>query len=172
MWENIIIQFIGFIGTAFLVFSFQIKNTQKLFLVQMISNLFYIVHFLLLNAYSGCISMVLNLIRNIVLATNFKWSKWKFWPYIFIIIQFIALKITWQDAFSILPCLGNIAIIIAGWSQSAKNVRLANMCVNSPCWLIYDIYTFSISGIVCELFCQASTILSIYRYGWHGLDNQ
>ena len=81
-----------------------------------------------------------------------------------------ATAATWQGAFSILPCIGVVTVTMAGWSRNGRKVRLANLWVASPAWLIYDAYTHSWSGILCEALSMGSVIVSVLRYGWKALD--
>ena len=164
------VQLIGFIGTAFLVLSFQMKKTGSLFLMQLCGNACYAIQFFLLGTLTGCVSQGVGMLRNIFLIRKWKWMAWKGWAALLIALQVAITCFTWVNAFSLLPLIANAAAIIGGWTKNAKKVRVANMFFNSPAWLIYDIYAWSISGILCELFTQVSTIISIRRYGWKALD--
>ena len=83
----------------------------------------------------------------------------------------IGTILTWQNIFSILPCIAVISLNIAAWSRNGKIIRLTNAFAVSPPWLIYNIYTGSYSGIVTELICLGSVFISVLRYGWKALDN-
>ena len=168
--KTFIAQGIGMIGTVLIILSFQCKSTRKLFLMQVYSNLLYIAHFFLLGAYNGCATMVLHLVRNVTFSSKGTWAKWKGWPAVLVALQVVVTAVTWSGIFSVLLCVGTTTIILSGWSRNAKNVRVANFFVNSPAWLLYDIYTHSISGIICEVFCEVSVVVSILRYGWKALD--
>lgn len=167
---SIITQAIGFLGTGLLAASYQCKSPRKLFFVQLCSNLSYIIHFLMLGAYSGCVNITLSFIRNCLLCSRKSWARWKGWPVLFVVAHVVATVLTWQNFFSILPCAGMIAMVLSSFTRNGKKVRLANIFVNSPAWLIYDIYTHSYSGIVCEMFCLVSTVISVIRFGWKALD--
>lgn len=164
-------QIIGFIGTGLLVFSYQFKESKKLFIVQMFSNIAYILHFLMLAAFSGSINIAIALVRNFVLINSSKgWARNKYWLWLFISLHIIVTIFTYQDMFSLLPCIGMVAITIASWTRNGKKIRMTNIFVNSPSWLIYDIYTVSYSGIVCEVLTLLSVIISFFRHGVKALD--
>ncbi|MDD3226925.1 MAG: YgjV family protein [Tissierellia bacterium] len=164
-------QIIGFIGTGLLVFSYQFKESKKLFIVQMFSNIAYILHFFMLGAFSGSINIAIALVRNFVLINSSKgWSRNKYWLWLFISLHIIVTIFTYQDMFSLLPCIGMVAITIASWTRNGKKIRMTNIFVNSPSWLIYDIYTVSYSGIVCEVLTLLSVIISFFRHGVKALD--
>lgn len=164
-------QIIGFIGTGLLVFSYQFKESKKLFFVQMCSNIAYILHFFMLGAFSGSINIAIALVRNFVLINSSKgWARNKYWLWLFISLHIIVTIFTYQDMFSLLPCIGMVAITIASWTRNGKKIRMTNIFVNSPSWLIYDIYTVSYSGIVCEVLTLLSVIISFFRHGVKALD--
>ena len=168
----IIAQAIGFIGTGLLILSYQCKNNNKLFFMQMCANVAYIIHFILLNALTGSVAIAIGLVRNALLCSGTKFSKNKIWPVLITICYIVSTIMTWKDYFSIFPCIAMIAPTIAGWTFNAVKIRLANLLFNSPCWLIYDLYTMSMSGVVCEAFSLCSIIVSFMRYGFNELNTK
>ena len=90
--------------------------------------------------------------------------------WLFVSLHIIVTILTYQDLFSLFPCIGMVAITIASWTRNGKKIRITNIFVNSPSWLIYDIYTVSYSGIVCEVLTLLSVIISFFRYGVKALD--
>ena len=78
--------------------------------------------------------------------------------------------LTWQSVFSILPCVAVVSLNFAAWSRNGKKIRLTNIFAVSPSWLIYDVYSGSISGIITELICLGSVGISVLRYGLKALD--
>ena len=164
-------QVIGFIGAGLLIFSYQCKDSKKLFFVQMCSNGVYVLHFFMLGAFSGSINIAISLLRNCVLInSNKKWTRHKSWLWLFVSLHLAVTLFTWQNMFSLLPCIGMVVFTVVSWTRNGKKIRMGNLFVNSPAWLIYDIYTVSYSGIVCEIFTLISVIVSFFRYGMKDLD--
>lgn len=60
----IIAQIIGFISFIVSLLAYHRKKKEKIFQTMMIANVLDIVHYLLLNAYSGCVTKIIALIRN------------------------------------------------------------------------------------------------------------
>ena len=117
----------------------------------------------MLGALSGSMSIFLGLTRNFILYSHTRrWAQWKGWLPLIIAGYVFGTYLTWKDWFSILPCVGMTVMTVACWSRNGKNIRIANFAVNSPAWLLYDIHTFSISGVVTETFCLASIIGFVY----------
>jgi len=170
MSQALIAQIIGFIGTGFMVISFQFKKNRTLFALQICSNLATMLHFLMLGAYTGCINIGLGILRSSVLCARGRWAKWKGWKWVIVALFAAATVLTWKDGFSVLPFIGMASYTLGAWTRNRKTLRLASLLVSSPAWLAYDIYARSWSGIVCELISMGSVVISILRYGWKALD--
>jgi hypothetical protein len=164
-------QAVGFVAAAMLILSFQCKSSRKLFFVQMCANAIYVIHFLMLGAYSGCVSLFISCVRNLILSGKRPWCWWKGWPWLLIAANLAATAATWQGAFSILPCIAVVSVNFSAWSRNGKKIRMTNIFSVAPSWLIYSIYTGSVSGVITELITLGSVAVSVMRYGWKALDN-
>lgn len=167
----ILIQAIGLVGTLLFFVSFQYRDNKKLFRVQFLSYLFYTVHLLLLGAFTGGLSYIINTFRSLCLGSNWKFAQSKTMCWIICGMQFAALIITWNGWLSVLPVTANIAATIGGYTHNPRKIRIAGMFINSPLWIIYDIIVGSWAGILDEVVSEGSMIISIIRYGWKNLDN-
>ena len=63
----ILIQLIGFAGLFCYLLSYQLKSNLKLYIAQSAGNIFFMVQFLLLGGYTGCINLALGFIRNMLM---------------------------------------------------------------------------------------------------------
>lgn len=166
----IIAQIVGFIGAAILILSYQCKDSKRLFAMQMSANAVYIIHFFMLGAFAGSINLLISFFRNWMLfRSDQKWMQAKGWMWFYIGLNILVAVLTWQDMFSIFPCVAMITMTFVMWTKNGKKIRLASLLINSPAWLTYDIYTLSYSGILCELISMVSVIVSIKRFGLKAL---
>jgi len=172
MLETVVVQGLGLIAAALMIASFQCKRSHQLFFLQICSYVVFIIHMLLLGGITGAMTQTVSLVRNIVLykADNSAWARHKAWLPVFLLAYVVVMLVTWQGVFSILPCIAMLAITIGSWSGNGRNIRLTVLLVNSPAWIIYDIYTGSVAGIIQEIFCMLSSALAFFRYGWNGLN--
>ena len=171
MHSMIIIQCIGFVAAGLLIGSFQCKRSRLMFFFQMCSGIAYIIHFYLLGALSGSGSQLCTILRGFVYSQHGKkWADWKGWPVLIVFLNLAASLLTWKNAMSLLPFIGTAGTTIAGAKGNGKHVRLMNLFVCCPAWLIYDIYSHSIAGMMCETFILCSIIISVIRFGWKALD--
>ena len=171
MGRSVVIQGVGFIAAALLIGSFQCRRSRRMFFLQMCSSAVYIVHFYLLDALSGCGNIAGSMLRGFVYSNHGKkWADWKGWVFVLAAVNLLVTILTWKNAMSIFPFFGTVGTTIAGAGGNGRHVRLANLCVCSPSWLIYDIYSHSVPGVLCETFVLCSIGISVIRYGWKALD--
>ena len=168
--HHLLIQCVGLMGTVLYFISFQCRDNGKLFRVQFLSYLFYTVHLILLGAVTGGISYMINTIRSFCLGSKWRFAHAKTMCVILCLMQMAALLFTWSGWISVLPVAANIAATVAGYTHSARKVRVVGMLVNSPLWIVYNLIVGSWAGILDEAVSEISMIISIIRYGWRNLD--
>lgn len=166
----LLIQGIGFAGTFLFFLSYQCKSNRQLFRVQFISYLCYTVHFLMLGAITGGISYILNAIRSFCLGSKNAFLKGKTMCAVLCLLQLITLFLTWENWWSLLPVIANIAATVGGYTYNPRTIRVTAMAVNSPLWIIYNLIVGSWAGVLDEIITEASILISICRYGWKNLD--
>ena len=167
----LMIQCIGYMGLLAFIISYQTRKNRKLFLLQMLGVLLFALQFVFLGAYSGCLSLLLIGIRNILLSKYHKWEwvrKW-IWPVILSILFTVILYVTWAGPISLLSYVASVVSTFVYWTNNARNLRIANLFVCNPCWIIYDIIIGSWGGIASESLTMISIIVSIIRFGWKNL---
>lgn len=165
-----LVQAIGVVGTIVFFLSYQCKSNRNLFRVQFVSYVCYTVHLLLLGAVTGGISYTINTLRSFCLGSRSAFLKGKKMCWIICLLQMLALVLTWQGWWSILPVAANIAATIGGYTYNARKIRVVGIFINSPLWIVYNIIVGSWAGILDEIVTEASMLLSIVRYGWKNLD--
>lgn len=167
----VITQLIGFGGLLAFLISYQVKTNRRLFFAQTCGIALFMLQFLLLNAVSGCLSLGVGVIRNILVYhyNDWKWVRWKGWVVIFILAFALVTWYTWNGWTSLLPFAGMSSCTIAFWTNNALNIRKANLFIASPAWIVYDVIFFSIAGILSELVTMASILVSVWRFGWKNL---
>lgn len=161
------IQAIGFVGVAFFIASYQIKSNRALFLCQMIGCIIFCIQFFIMGAYTGAVSLIINIIRNLLLVKRKDW-KWvdSRATMLVILALLTAMTIyTWDGIISLLPFIMVAVTTIGYWTNNAQKIRLSQF-IGSPCVLIYDILIRSWGGVLNETITLASIIISVIRFGW------
>lgn len=145
---DILVQAIGFLGLLFFFISFQVKTNKRFFVMQTLGCLTFSLQFALLGAL----------------------VRWKGWIAVFSALSLAAALLTWSGPISLLPVATTVAGTIGYWTNNARNIRIANLAVNSPCMLLYDVLVKSWGGALNEAVTLVSIIISIIRFGWKALD--
>jgi hypothetical protein len=162
---NLIGQFVGFIAIAVAFLSFQAKKKGAILAIQALANCIWGIHYFMIGAMAGCILNLAATGRNLIFAKrdSCKWLHGIWLPTVVAII-IAALSIftreTWFDVI-LLPstilstyayCLGNERVI----RNSTVFVSLT--------WLIFNIVSFSVSGVIAEIFNLTSLTIAIIRF--------
>lgn len=168
---NWLAQAVGAVGVILFLVSFQIKSNKALLAIQWLADLMFCIQFILLGAYSGCLSLTVMLLRNVILMCRDRrrWAQWKYWLPVLVGLTVLFTAFTWDGLKSLLPMIAGVGSAIVFWKGNARAYRTANLFCASPCWLIYDIIVGSFAGILNETITLASIILSIIRFGWRSL---
>ncbi len=168
-----IIQGIGFLGVALFIISYQIRSNRALFLCQLVGCIVFCVQFFLMGANTGAISLIINIVRNLLLlkSNHWKWARSQVTLAV-IISSLLAMTIyTWAGWISVLPFVSVTVTSIGYWTKNAQKIRLSQL-FGSPCTLLYDILVHSWGGAINEAIAILSIIISIIRFGWRNLGEE
>ena len=167
-----IAQGIGFVAVAFFILSYQMKSNRLLFLFQLIGCSIFVVQFGILGAYTGALSLLINILRNVLLlkANVWTWVRSKK-TMIGILVLLAAFTIwTWDGWISLLPFASVGVTTVGYWTDNAQKIRLSQF-MGSPCTLLYDVLIHSWGGVLSESITLVSIIISILRFGWKNLND-
>lgn len=109
----LISQIVGFCAFIIFVISLQQVSKKKILFLQIFSFGMYALEYLIINAYSGMLIFIINIIRSIIfhkISDNVSNNKWIF--IIFIIISIVCGKIVYKNIFDILPIIASILTVI------------------------------------------------------------
>ena len=166
---TIIGQVFGFMAMVLIVASFQFKDNRKLFILQSGSCLLFVLHYLFLGlggdaaGFSGMAQNLIGLVFRVVLLLSERFKKLYSPVTMSIIAAAMAVLAVFTysgDPVALLPVLGNFVCLGGLWTRDANIIRVTQLAAVSPCWLIYNVFMFSIAGIILESF----NIISIAIY--------
>ena len=139
----IIVQLFGFIGFFLLLVSYWKENVNGILVVQLLSGLFYIVHYYFLGAYSALLVLSLELVR------DFLYYKTDLDRYIFfgtIPFYIVFSYFSYNGFLSLFPIFSSI---IDGYGLSIrKDTAVVGAMISELLWLIYDFTCGSYVGMV------------------------
>ena len=130
-----------------------------------ITNILDITHYFFLNAYSGLVTKVMALIRNIFILgkEDNKKLKSNIFLILFIIVYIILAIITFKNIYSILPFVAAIIYMIAVWNGNELQIKkIAFLCYFF--WLVYNISVFSVMGIISNIVALISTYIAYFNF--------
>ncbi len=159
-----IAQILGFGGALFNAFSFQQKTRKGILAFQICSTGTFILHYILLNAFTGAALNVIAILRAIVfINSDKKWAKSPIWLGVFIFLSVGSSLVTWETWYSILPAIGMTLSSISYWMKNETKIRVITL-VSSPFWLVYNFISGSMGGTLTEFIVMSSIIIGIIRY--------
>ena len=166
-----IVQGVGFVGVVLFIISYQSKSNQILFLCQLFGCVAFCTQFTIMGAYTGAITLLINIVRNILLlnADQRKWVKSKWTLLVILLLLTLMTIITWAGWPSLLPYASVGVTSIGYWTRNAQKIRLSQL-FGSPCSLLYDAIIRSWGGVINEALVIISILVSIYRFGWKNLE--
>ncbi len=153
----------GIIAIVLGFLSYQTKTKSKLLFFQGAVALAFIIHYLLIGAYTGMAMNALNILRNFLYDRRTKkGSTGKALPIIFVIVQAVMCLFTWDGWYSIF-ILAGICINTYCMSLSDPQKVRKSILITSPMVLVYDIFARSIGGTVYESVALLSAVIGILR---------
>lgn len=156
MDNMIIIQLFGLIGWILLLISYWREDIEGILFFQLISGLFYILHYYFLDASAGLFVVTFELIR------DFSYYKTDLDKYIFIFSIPIYIIYGVLDYTGLLSIFPSIASLVDGFSLSCqKHVAVIGAIVSEILWLIYDASCRSYVGIVTGIIIIVSNFIVI-----------
>ena len=162
--KYIIAQIIGLIAFIFSLVAYHRKDKKTILNNMLLSNILNLVHYLLLGAFSGCVTKILAIFRDYFIILKEKYKNLSNIAYLifFIILYMIATIFTYNGILSILPLMSAIIYIIFIWNGNEILIKkTAFFCYFL--WLIYNIFVLSIAGIVSNIISIISTLIAIKR---------
>ena len=160
----IISQIVGFVSFFISLMAYHRNKKDKIFKTMTIANVFDIAQYILLGAYSGCITKVMAVIRNEIIILKEKHKILNTLPVLVIIIFLYiwAGKITYTHLYSILPILAAVIYLVFVWNGNELQVKkCAFYCYFL--WFAYNIFVYSFAGMLSNIVAIISTFIAMRR---------
>ena len=170
-----IAQILGIFGMLAAMISYQCKKNSNYFLFQGLSGVFFSAQFILIGAWAGLIFNAYNIIRALAYQSKkAKSVRCVIILEIFVVIAAAMSILVFKEAWWLVSftLIAQVTGTFAMWTRDGKKIRISQMAVVSPFWLLYDLLipVPSIGGILCEVFNMASVVVSFIRFKKTGFD--
>lgn len=166
----VIAQVLGITAMILTIVSMQCRSNRNFFICQELAGIFFLVSFCMLGAWSGALMNFFGIIRPELLRHE-KIAKSKFTLSALILLLIgcalagiLIFNEKWYLILTVFAAqLGGTYFM---WTQSGKNIRLCQLFIVSPLWLIYNFLLSvpSIGGVLNEAINIISSIVALYRY--------
>jgi RsiW-degrading membrane proteinase PrsW (M82 family) len=145
-------QLIGLEALILLLISYRKKNTNEVLIVQVVSSLCFVVHYLLLGAYSGLLICLIDFFRDILYDKTDKDNL------LFILFSPLYILVGIFNFKIIIDVLPTIASLIDGYILTKhKKIVVFGSIIAYALWIIYDVMYKSYSGVL------SSSLVIIYN---------
>ena len=157
-------QILGGIVLILTVISVQQKTKEKILIFQIIANIVISIQYFLLDAVTGGVVSIINIIRCWIF---YIYKKKNMKPSVAFLVIFILVAIasgiwTWQNIFSVIPIIAAIVFTYGLWQD---NVKITKICtaITSGNWGIYNLIVKAYVGALQSLAEFTSSIIAIVR---------
>ena len=160
-------QTLGIVGMMLAMISFQCKKNSVFCTLQALSGLSFTLHFFILGSIvQGALNMF-NILRGLAFGFAPKKSR-KFFAVLLFVLYTGAALVTYDPNDALWLTLVILAAQLLGtvtmYAGNAKVIRIVQLLYISPAWMVSNIITFSIGGILCETFNIISSAVALFRF--------
>lgn len=164
---QIFIQLIGFGAMAMNVLSFQARRKTNILLMQFTGSLLWMTQFLLLGGVAGVVMNIFAMIRNLTYSVShkYKWlsSRPVLYAFLAVCVGFGVYSYVLEGWRSLFPSTAMVIATVAFSLKREYPIRILSLFVG-PLWLVYDALSFSIAGILSEIFSIGSIVTALIKF--------
>ena len=171
---EIVAQGISFVAMAMNILSYQQRTQKGVLTFQRVGSMLFAVSFFLLGAYAGALLNAVGITRALVFinrdrlhATHPAWlcgyTLLYVASYVLVFTVFAKAPTTRNLIVEVLPVVGMTLTTVSFRFRDAKTIRRFGL-VNSPLWLIYNVFCFSLGAILCETISLVSIVIGTIRF--------
>ncbi len=158
MFNMLFIQLLGLIAFVLLFISYFKEDIDGVLLMQVISGIFYALHYYFLGAYSSLFVIIFELIR------DYSYYRTDLDRYIFIgtiPIYLIYAVFMFDGVISLLPIVSSV---IDGYGLAiSKKTAVIGAMISETLWFVYDLSCLSYAGVISEIFLIGSYIFVLFK---------
>ena len=162
--NQLIAQIIGFIALAIIVVGMQQKQYGRIVLCKIANAFLSVIHYLFLAAWTGAVINLASCFANGVYWYRNVKNKSVLPFQIIFGVMFVALGLlSWHGWISIFVIMAKLISSVALSINNPRVIRILNL-ISNPCWLVYNLYTQSISAVLTDTLVITSVIIAIIRH--------
>lgn len=162
-------QIIGIVAVALYMLSFQLKKRQNIVFTVCLSNLLYVLQYILLGAFSGAALDGLSTVSSFFSAkkNSPKFKRFsKLTAYIMmglILIVGVSISLIQKRWLELLPILGCLFQTGSLWFEDEQTIRKLSLA-GAPFWLIYNFVSMAYGATIGSVLMIISAIIGLIRF--------
>ncbi len=160
----ILAQICGIIVLILTVISVQFKTKEKIVMGMVFANIVVTIQYFLLNAVTGAVVSIINVIRCIVFYYYKKKDK-KPSLMILLIFEIIAIIsgiMSWQNIWSVIPIIVTVIYTYGLWQDDVKVIRITTAVVGLG-WAIYNVIVMAYVGAIQSISQFVSAMIALVK---------
>lgn len=162
--RTLIGQILGYVGILMATLIYLQKTHKRLVFMKFASDLFWLMHYFLIGAYTGGFICIISICRSLVFMNDDKkWAKSKLWLVLFLTLGVCSTAYTWAGPKSLLALGASISAIISYWQPSPRVSRILAFPI-SIFMGSYGALNGSIPVVANETLSIISSILGIIKH--------
>ena len=159
------------VASTIILLTYSVMKVKRntILICNIVINLLLAVHYLLLESYSAaiCAAVTAVMVWVFFYKDRFRVMQRKVLntpliPLLFAVLFLAAGLLSRQDAWSIIPVLGNILLIVALWNDN-ENVIKAIFIVVGLLWIVLNIHLKSVANIIGQGLAVLSNVIYFVR---------
>ncbi len=165
----IISQIIGFAAVGLYLLSYQLKKRKQIVWVTCISNLLYVLQYVLLGAFSGAVMDTMSTLSSFMAAkkNDKPFNRHSAWlgKVNLLLIAAVGLisAFAQKDWLEFLPIAGALFQTGGLWCENEQTIRKLGLC-GAPFWLVYNFLSQAYGPALGSVIAIISIIVALYRY--------
>lgn len=162
-------QIIGFTAVGLYLLSYQLKKRAHIVWTTFASNVFYVLQYILLGAFSGAVLDVLSTVVSFLAARKNAPGLKKYAKYICLAAVLVTIAIglviaiLQKDLIELIPIAGAVFQTIGLWCDDEQTIRKFGLC-SSPFWLVYNFISQAYGAALGSFLAMVSIITALVRY--------
>lgn len=162
--EKIIAGIFGFIALMVYIISMQTNNKKKLLIFLIISNIFYALQYLMLDAYAGLFVSLIGMFRSMIFL-KFEKEKKEIPLYVLFVIWGLVLYsgiLSYDGLISLIPLATSFIYAWVIWQKNLKIFRMFCL-VNALSWIFYNYVVGAYVGAISSIIELVFAIIAVVR---------
>lgn len=168
--QYILSQIFIIMNYVFLIMTYQSKSRKGILIYNIVALISAGLSYICLSAYSGLAMTIVSIIRNIIFVIDEKKNgvkdKNQAKDYIILailyIISIILAIFTYNGILSMMSVVATMLYTYSVWQKNTKVYKALGIPIG-VLWIVYNVYIFSIFGIILEVVLAISSIIGYIR---------